>query len=372
MLKADATEEDIFALCRQAKVHKFFSVCVNGLWVKFAKHFLKDSGVKVVAVVGFPLGASATAVKVYETKKAILDGADEIDMVIALGESRAQFMAQSRQAGMAEIATGVLHNIGNAVTNANVIAGTLAEKLSQSKAPSLSKAVAMMTEHKDDLPKFLSEDGRGKKLPAFLEQLAGFLNLEMAQTQDDLNALRDGLQHVKQIVAAQQDFAKGSNVVETIDLNRLVNQTISLMKGSTDKHRITVTLNAQSKLTIDCDRSKLQQILVNLLTNAKDAIRDSHSTVREIRVQLGLGDNGHVFIEIQDSGLGIAPENLNRIFANGFTTKASGHGHGLHHSATAIKEMGGTLRPSSDGPGRGATFRIELPIAVRAQQEITK
>jgi len=90
LLRADANEEEIFALCRQAKTHKFHSVCVNGMWVKFARHFLRETNVKVCAVVGFPLGAASTAVKVYETKQAILDGADEIDMVMAIGAMKSE------------------------------------------------------------------------------------------------------------------------------------------------------------------------------------------------------------------------------------------------------------------------------------------
>ncbi|CAN5512006.1 hypothetical protein BH09PLA1_BH09PLA1_06980 [soil metagenome] len=293
-------------------------------------------------------------------------------MVCALAESRTQFMALSRQAGMAEIATGVMHNIGNAVTNANVLAETLAEKVAQSKAPSLSKAVAMLNEHKDDLPRFFNEDGRGKKLPAFFEQLATHLNLEMVQTQTDLNALRDGLQHVKQIVAAQQDFAKSSTVIESIGLSGLAKQAITLVRGSSAKHGISVALDAPAERIVKCDRSKMQQVLVNLLSNAKDAIRDSDSTVREIQVCVGSTEGGKAFLEVRDSGMGIEADNLSRIFADGFTTKTDGHGHGLHYSATAIKEMGGTLSASSDGPGRGATFRIELPAEVMAATEVAQ
>jgi len=84
-LKAEATEEEIFALCRQAKAYKFYAVCVNSLWVKFAKHFLKDTNVKVCSTVGFPLGAMHFVAKAYEAKKAVLDGADEIDMVLQVG-----------------------------------------------------------------------------------------------------------------------------------------------------------------------------------------------------------------------------------------------------------------------------------------------
>ncbi len=85
ILKASATREDIKKLCDEAKEYGFYSVCVNGANVEYAFSQVKDSDVKVAAVVGFPLGAMATDVKVFEAKKAIEDGASEIDMVINVG-----------------------------------------------------------------------------------------------------------------------------------------------------------------------------------------------------------------------------------------------------------------------------------------------
>ena len=82
LLKQDATEQELIKLFEEAKNYNFFGICVNPCYVAFAKQHLKDSDVKIVTVVGFPLGASATDVKVFETKKAVEDGADEIDMVI--------------------------------------------------------------------------------------------------------------------------------------------------------------------------------------------------------------------------------------------------------------------------------------------------
>ena len=84
-LKATATKLDIIKLCEEAKKYKFYSVCVNSCYVSLAKSIVKDSTVKVCAVIGFPLGAMHTFSKVYEAKQALFDGADEIDMVINVG-----------------------------------------------------------------------------------------------------------------------------------------------------------------------------------------------------------------------------------------------------------------------------------------------
>ncbi|MFD2823856.1 deoxyribose-phosphate aldolase [Lacinutrix iliipiscaria] len=85
LLKSTATKTDIIQLCQEAKDHQFFSVCVNSCFVSLAKAELKDTTIKVCSVVGFPLGAMSTKAKVEETKQAIKDGADEIDMVINIG-----------------------------------------------------------------------------------------------------------------------------------------------------------------------------------------------------------------------------------------------------------------------------------------------
>ena len=82
LLKQDAQKSDLIKIFNEAKENKFLGVCINPCYVKLAKENLKDSEVKVVTVIGFPLGANTTEVKVFETKKAIQDGADEIDMVI--------------------------------------------------------------------------------------------------------------------------------------------------------------------------------------------------------------------------------------------------------------------------------------------------
>ncbi|WP_153733219.1 deoxyribose-phosphate aldolase [Sporosarcina obsidiansis] len=85
LLKADATKQQVLELCDEAKKYSFASVCINPTWVKTAAEALQDTDVKVCTVIGFPLGASTTEVKAYETKDAIANGAGEIDMVLNVG-----------------------------------------------------------------------------------------------------------------------------------------------------------------------------------------------------------------------------------------------------------------------------------------------
>jgi signal transduction histidine kinase len=110
------------------------------------------------------------------------------------------------------------------------------------------------------------------------------------------------------------------------------------------------------------EKHKVLQILVNLMRNAKYALDEGGRPEKLMRVRAELNGHGTVRISIIDDGVGIAPENLTRIFGHGFTTRKAGHGFGLHSGALAAKELGGTLIAQSDGPGCGANFTLELPL----------
>ena len=110
-------------------------------------------------------------------------------------------------------------------------------------------------------------------------------------------------------------------------------------------------------------------IIVNLITNAKDAVVESSSTKREVRVSTRLDGREMVVIEVSDSGVGIAPDDMVRIFSYGFTTKVDGHGFGLHRSALIAREMGGGVRVKSEGIGMGATFQLEVPLSGESSQK---
>lgn len=291
------------------------------------------------------------------------------DMLAKLDDYRFSAMKMSRQAGIAELATGVLHNIGNALTNANVLTTVMSEKARKSKVSALAKTAALVREHENDLPRFLTEDRQGRHLVSFLGQLAGHLEGEMAETQKDLAALAANLEHIKQILGAQQSLAKSSNVIERVDVKDTVTKALSVMQASLKRHGITVEVVADPAPVVKCDRVKLAQILVNLLTNAKDAMRDGAGQ-RKITVRMGQVSDREAYVEVQDNGVGIPRQDLAQVFNEGFTTKRDGLGFGLHYSALAAGEMGGRLTASSEGVGKGATFRLTLPLK-EVSQEVT-
>jgi C4-dicarboxylate-specific signal transduction histidine kinase len=162
---------------------------------------------------------------------------------------------------------------------------------------------------------------------------------------------------------AQQSSAKQFGVTESVAPGQLVEEAIHLHSDSLSRHSISLVRRFEEVPDVWVDRHKVMQILVNLVKNAKDSILSAPQPARCISLSVAARDGGRVAIAVQDSGAGIAPENMLRIFQHGFTTKRDGHGFGLHSSVLAAREMAGDLTAASDGPGRGATFTLVLPVA---------
>jgi C4-dicarboxylate-specific signal transduction histidine kinase len=277
-------------------------------------------------------------------------------------ELHEQLIATSRRAGMAELANGVLHNVGNVLNSVNVSANVLLDRLRKSKADGLQKAVDLIKAHEADLGAFLTASTQGKKLPHYLETLASHLvqdrDLLVRETVD----LSQRIDHMKEIVSRQQSYARVSGTTSREQLAKIVDDVLAMHASSFQKHDIRIVRRIDYEGEGDIDRSRVMQILTNLVNNAKHALidRDHGGAVLEIGVTKH-GDN-RVRLAVADNGIGIPAENLTRIFAHGFTTKRDGHGFGLHHSANAATEMGGRLWGESAGRGQGATFVLELPL----------
>lgn len=271
-----------------------------------------------------------------------------------------QLIATSRQAGMAEIATSVLHNVGNVLNSVNVSATLVAELAQKSQAPGVARVVALMREHERDLGTFITSDSRGKHLPTYLAHLAEHLKYEQDSMVKELASLRTNVGHIKDIVAMQQSYAKVSGVSEIVGAVALVEDCLRLNADALSRHHVEVIRDFDGDPALNVDKHKVLQILVNLVRNAKHACEDSGESYRRITLRVRSAD-GRVRISVIDNGVGIASENLTRIFNHGFTTRASGHGFGLHSGALAAKELGGTLAVHSEGVGRGATFTLDLP-----------
>jgi signal transduction histidine kinase len=276
-----------------------------------------------------------------------------------------QLVDASRRVGMAEVATNVLHNVGNVLNSVNVSASLISEQAEKSKIVDIPRLSALLTEHEGQLGRFLTEDPRGKHVPRYVEKLANQLLAEREFLLKECEALRVRIEHIKAIVAMQQNHSTVAGVKESVDLAALAEDALRINMGSLQRHGVEVVRNFEPAAQIVTEKHKILQILVNLVRNAADSCKASTRPDKRIAVRIAsVGDR--VNISVIDNGVGIAPENMTRIFAHGFTTKKDGHGFGLHSGALAARELGGTLSARSDGVERGAEFRLDLPLNVEA------
>ncbi|MDB6007223.1 MAG: multi-sensor signal transduction histidine kinase [Prosthecobacter sp.] len=269
----------------------------------------------------------------------------------------------SRQAGMAEVATGVLHNVGNVLNSMNVSTTMTQDILRQSKTASLVRIAGLLEEHSTDLVTFLTSHPQGRLVPPFIVKLACLLDDENQKLHKESAALSKNVDHVKEIIAMQQTYARVSGLVETVQVNDLVEDALRMNNSALDRHGVETIREFAAVPPIPVEKHKVLQILVNLIRNAKYACDESGRPDKRM-IMRSANSDGRVKISIIDNGVGIPPENLTRIFGHGFTTRKDGHGFGLHSAANAAKEMGGQLSVHSDGLGRGASFTLELPVAL--------
>ena len=267
----------------------------------------------------------------------------------------------SRQAGIAEFATGILHNVGNVLNSVNVGSACLAGKLRNSKAANLSKVVGLLAAHQGDLGHFFTRDPKGMQLPSYLEQLAAQLATEQAGALKELAQLQRNIEHIRDIVTTQQGWARTFGGRQTFELADLVDESLR-MAFSSRGAAIAVTRDFAHVPPVMLEQQRVLQILVNLLGNACQSCDASGAQEPGLVIRTR-ADAGRVQIAITDNGVGIPAGDLARIFSHGFTTKKDGHGFGLHSCVLAAQEMGGRLSVHSEGAGRGATFTLDLPTA---------
>jgi PAS domain S-box-containing protein len=275
-----------------------------------------------------------------------------------------QLIDTSRSAGMADVATGVLHNVGNVLNSVSVSATVVADRLRHSKVLKLCRATAMLREQNSHLGDFLTTDPKGKLIPGFLSTVSEELASERTELIARMDAVGEHIKHIREIVTMQQNYAKVSGVYENLSPMELVEDGLRLNVAAFERHHIELVREFEENLPKVCvDRHKFLQILINLLRNAKHAMEHVVERERRMIIRMGMASPDRVKVVVSDNGIGIPPENMSKIFNHGFTTKKDGHGFGLHSGANAAKEMGGSLTARSDGHGQGAEFTLELPAA---------
>lgn len=282
-------------------------------------------------------------------------------MVEALRERRRELATASRVGGMAEMATGVLHNVGNVLTSVNVSADSLGRRVRGMRGGRLVEAVGLLHEHQDNLCAWLRDDPRGRAVLPYLETASRAVVDDQAALLHELDCLRENLTRMQAVIETQQTYARtvASSTVERVE--QVVDDAIQIVRPSLTKHHIELVTRFGPCEPVVIDTPRVVNILVNLLRNAKDAVVALPGSERRITVETHV-EGGRLSIDVTDDGIGIAPEVLPALFSFGHTTKVDGHGFGLHMSALAARELGGDLRCRSAGSGAGATFTLELPI----------
>ena len=277
-----------------------------------------------------------------------------------LKETQASLVHASRMAGMSEVATGILHNVGNVLNSVNVSTNLILAKMKEFKTDILERVVGLFRENAANLGDFVANDPRGKKVPVLLEAMTRAMADDKADVVTECQTLMEKVNHIKSIVQAHQKFGKMSSLVSSVDLKTIVSDALELCKVLHSLSQVTTHRDDVESLMIATDPHKVLQILVNLLQNAAQAVTTSDR--RDIYITLEGDDHlDHVAVCVRDTGRGMSAETMDKLFTFGFTTRAEGHGTGLHMSAIAAKELGGSLSGTSDGEGRGARFTLTLP-----------
>ena len=277
-----------------------------------------------------------------------------------LEETNQELVVASRQAGMAEIATNILHNVGNVLNSINVSISQADEITRRMKLKNLAKVATMLAENAK-VENYLCEDEKGKRIPEYLGLIAEEISKEQGCVLEELESTKRHLEHIKVVVSMQQEYATANLVIEYVDLAEVVEDAIRMSSSSLERHNIKLIREFKPGLIVPLDKHRVMQILVNLVRNAKQAMKTVENNDKKLVVSVDQNEPGMVTISVKDNGIGISPENLTNLFNHGFTTKKNGHGFGLHSGANFARELGGSLIATSEGIGKGATFALSIP-----------
>jgi two-component system, NtrC family, sensor kinase len=283
------------------------------------------------------------------------------ERTVELKEIQEVALQNAHSAGMAEIATGILHNIGNIMNSITTSANEITQVLQRTKMPGLLKANKLLEENVNQINHFLTEDSRGKALPEYYLRIGESLSNEQQRIKEELMAMSKKIVLIKDVIHTQQEYAKTGFFFEELSLAQVTDEILEMQRNAFTRHAIKLIKHYGDTPPVKVQRVKLAHILVNLIKNSKEAMQSKPPEEKQLTIEIGQDQNAGIFLKIKDTGEGIPDENLKRIFNHGFTTKQGGHGFGLHFCANAMTEMGGHLDVKSEGIGKGVSFTLIFP-----------
>ncbi len=322
-----------------------------------------------IVVTSFPLNGKQVLHQVFR------DITERRKIEETLRQTQLKLVETAHSAGMAEIATGVLHNIGNILNSVNISTEEIAMILKQSKVKGFVKANDMMRDNMDDLGGFFANHPKGKLIPGYYLSLGEAINDEHRLMHDEVDALAKKVAMMRDVISTQQNYAKASLYVEDVVIVDLVEDAVKLQIAALKKQGVKIKRNYVDRLTGTVPKVKLVHVLTNLIKNSKEAMsrNEEFNKPQELVIEVRQSDMNNAEITVSDNGCGIKPKNLDKIFNHGFTTKVNGHGFGLHTCANFMTEMGGALSAESEGDGKGSCFKVKFPLVckdMRVHEEI--
>lgn len=273
----------------------------------------------------------------------------------------------ARAQGMAEVTTGILHDIGNILNNIGMIRFRGSKILTESSLTTAVKINEMLSEQ-EDVEKFLNEDSKGKKVLSNLPTIFKGVAADQEELNEQMGKLEKSVKLMTKIIERQQNYAKSQYSfhkpkTELLDINKIITDSIELNKLSFDKYDIEIMTDLSELPQVECIYHEIYNIIANIMKNAKEAYmsKDFVGDRKTLEISSKLDDKS-VRIEIKDNAIGIAKDNLEKVFEKGFSDKEDGHGFGLHTCRKSVRSLGGELWAESEGVGKGTTFVITLPI----------
>ncbi|MBU3917395.1 GHKL domain-containing protein, partial [bacterium] len=283
------------------------------------------------------------------------------DRTRELRETQKELIEKAHKAGMAEIASEILHNVGNLLNNIKTSTQSIFNVLNNPNVYNLNKANEMLRQNMKCLPQFIEKDPNGQKLMQYYLNLEDGFILENRKIQDDVDRIRKKLLVIEDVISAQQSYTKMGLWMEKASLPDILEDVLTMQSESLTSFGVLVEKNYCEMPDLSVQKSKLIHVLINLINNAKDAMVEAKTKNKIIALKTTC-DEDFVTLEISDSGIGIPEENLKKIFTHGFTTKVEGHGFGLHSSANYLAEMKGKMWATSPGVGKGSTMILQFPV----------
>lgn len=277
-----------------------------------------------------------------------------------LASAQNELLEKARKAGMADIASDTIHNLGNILNSVKTSNHLIRDHLRHSSINGLKKAADLLKENMDRLEEFIGKDPSGKKLMQYFISVQESLFQELSQVTQLSQSLSGKIELMANVIMTQHNYIYEGPIEEESAIDEILGEILDLYEDTLKQMGIDLVREFSQIPKVLVQKTKLTHIVMNLIENTKDALRSDKLTEKKFTVTLAQ-DATHISITFKDSGEGIAPENLSRVFSHGFTTKSHGHGFGLHNCANLAADMKGTLWAESEGLGKGAAFILKLP-----------